>query len=1071
MHCLPARVETIGGHSDATLDFDYTAVVERNEVGQVTGLKSQAQSGSLTLQTATYDSSYDLTSLSVPGRGTSTFVHDPVTQLLTRLVGTDGVVTSVIERDALSDLPRTIEVDRGAARLRQFFRYDGLERLWKRWDDLGNASEDNPNELLTYRFASGGVPATVFSALLVDATAGARTRTVDFQTAGGDGIAAARAIPEGWSFGGVTERLRTARKENTFLRPTLAAGSDPLALDYQALLTGTTPLRQRVLTASGQEARRTELLHAGVSRDLVRQWTVTGGQILERTVENGTLSTQRTLDPAKRVVASRDESGNVYRFTYDAMGRVRRVDLPDGKKHTQSFDEHGRVSLVARDGAAAVRSEYEPATGLLTRKTYLSPAGVPQRKVDFTYDGIGRLKQATHVDLAVGGTKVFSYFYDGATPVAPLAKGIVGFLSGVTGDGFSKTLDNRVDGKLLKRVVRLGDWRTVETAWGYIEGGQAGARQTRVSDGAGTLLSSTTEESRYDAYGRLQTLRLNGAPLATLGYDVNGNLASAAFSNGDSVALAYDGMTRRQVGSTQRTAQYQASTEMRMNAWGLVDWEHLRVGSTDLLRGYAYSDNRQLVASSDARDAYGYGYDSVGLPTSFSRNGTTRVVAESSTELTVGTVTYGFDALHRIVSRTDATAADATLTIGYGPDGEISTARKGGVVFSYVHDEGGQRLMKLRAGVPVAGYLDDGAYLDESGLTARVSVGGRTVGVVRNGVFTTVATDSRGSVLAEPTGEARVASPYGQRDVHPAMAAALDYVEKGYDADLGLVRMGARDYDPETGRFTTPDPLFFESLEKCTGSAVECNLFGYAGGNPVTFVDPTGLGMFDISADTKTRALGALRVIGGTAELALAGTAAGASGGTAAAFSFLLGVHGMDQIQAGLQQLIDGKDTDTMLSQSLQAAGMSRTAANLTDAGIGVALTVGVSVTGLVAQSGPVLLEVPAAGGVQANKAAGDAWSQEVGAELRATHEVAVPEITVRTQSGTRTRLDWVTKDSAGTIGCVECKASATAPLTPNQAVAHPEIAQSGAVVVGKGKPGIPGGTVIPPTTVQVRRP
>lgn len=50
-----------------------------------------------------------------------------------------------------------------------------------------------------------------------------------------------------------------------------------------------------------------------------------------------------------------------------------------------------------------------------------------------------------------------------------------------------------------------------------------------------------------------------------------------------------------------------------------------------------------------------------------------------------------------------------------------------------------------------------------------------------------------------------------------------------------------------------------------------------------------------------------------------------------------------------------------------------------------------------------------------------------------ATHEVAVPEITIGTQSGIRTHLDWVTRDSTGTIGCVECKASATAPLTPNQ--------------------------------------
>ena len=30
----------------------------------------------------------------------------------------------------------------------------------------------------------------------------------------------------------------------------------------------------------------------------------------------------------------------------------------------------------------------------------------------------------------------------------------------------------------------------------------------------------------------------------------------------------------------------------------------------------------------------------------------------------------------------------------------------------------------------------------------------------------------------------------------PELSAALDFVQKGYDADLGTVRMGVRDFDP-----------------------------------------------------------------------------------------------------------------------------------------------------------------------------------------------------------------------------------------------------------------------------------
>jgi hypothetical protein len=45
------------------------------------------------------------------------------------------------------------------------------------------------------------------------------------------------------------------------------------------------------------------------------------------------------------------------------------------------------------------------------------------------------------------------------------------------------------------------------------------------------------------------------------------------------------------------------------------------------------------------------------------------------------------------------------------------------------------------------------------------------------------------------------------------------------------------------------------------------------------------------------------------------------------------------------------------------------------------------------------------------------------------------------------------------------------APLTKNQKKAFPQIAESGAVVKGKGKPNVPGGTKIPPTPVEIARP
>ena len=57
-----------------------------------------------------------------------------------------------------------------------------------------------------------------------------------------------------------------------------------------------------------------------------------------------------------------------------------------------------------------------------------------------------------------------------------------------------------------------------------------------------------------------------------------------------------------------------------------------------------------------------------------------------------------------------------------------------------------------------------------------------------------------------------------------------------YDRHTGLVRFGARDYDPETGRWTAKDPIGF--------GGGDANLYGYVVGDPVNLVDPSGLAGF-----------------------------------------------------------------------------------------------------------------------------------------------------------------------------------------------------------------------------------
>ncbi|MGH7772357.1 MAG: RHS repeat-associated core domain-containing protein, partial [Candidatus Binatia bacterium] len=69
-------------------------------------------------------------------------------------------------------------------------------------------------------------------------------------------------------------------------------------------------------------------------------------------------------------------------------------------------------------------------------------------------------------------------------------------------------------------------------------------------------------------------------------------------------------------------------------------------------------------------------------------------------------------------------------------------------------------------------------------------------------------------------------------DTHPGFQP-FGFAGGLYDRDTGLVRFGARDYDPETGRWTAKDPIQF--------AGGDTNLYGYVLNDPVNWIDPLGL--------------------------------------------------------------------------------------------------------------------------------------------------------------------------------------------------------------------------------------
>jgi RHS repeat-associated protein len=112
--------------------------------------------------------------------------------------------------------------------------------------------------------------------------------------------------------------------------------------------------------------------------------------------------------------------------------------------------------------------------------------------------------------------------------------------------------------------------------------------------------------------------------------------------------------------------------------------------------------------------------------------------------------------------------------------------------------------------------------------------------MVRSGTTYRILSDQRGSVRAvvDVAGDSLVQridyGPWGEVivDTNPGFQP-FGFAGGLYSSETGLVRFGARDYDPVLGRWTAKDPLLFDGGDT--------NLYAYTGNDPVNLVDPLGM--------------------------------------------------------------------------------------------------------------------------------------------------------------------------------------------------------------------------------------
>jgi RHS repeat-associated protein len=607
---------------------------------------------------------------------------------------------------------------------------------------------------------------------------------------------------------------------------------------FASTMTNTSPAgRQRTFSVSPQ-GRITQAQVSGIL-------PVMGGYDANgrlAALVQGTGADERRLsfayNPQGYLQNATDPLGRTLNFEYDAGGRIVREVLPDGREVHYDYDAKGNMVSLTPPGRPShvfqytnrdQASEYDPPDAGASSgstlyeydldKSFTRITRPDGQTIDFTYNSAGRLSLQTMPH----GTLTYSY---------NASTGKVASIADPDGGSLAFTYN----GALLTKTTWVGAI-TGNVGFTY----DNDFRVTGVSiNNANTIAFQYDADSLLTKAGDLTLSRnsqnglLTGAVLGqvsdSLTYDAFGEVARYEASAGSTVLLAAD-YTYDKLGRITRKVE--------------------TMGGVSDTFDYTYDQAGRLTeVDENGATAAVYAYDSNGNRLSHTKGATTTTATYDDQDrlVTYGGASFTYTANGELESKTEGAA---TTIYQYDVVGNLRqvTLPDGGRTIDYVIDAANRRVGKKIDGTLVQGFLyqdklKPAVELDGSGAIVSRFVYATHVNVpdymVKGGNTYRIITDHLGSprlVVNTADGEIAQKMEYDEfgnvtSDSNPGFQP-FGFAGGLYDRDTGLVRFGARDYDPEVGRWTAKDPILF--------AGGDTNLFGYVQNNPVNWIDKNGL--------------------------------------------------------------------------------------------------------------------------------------------------------------------------------------------------------------------------------------
>lgn len=543
-------------------------------------------------------------------------------------------------------------------------------------------------------------------------------------------------------------------------------------------------------------------------------------------------SSSSSYDEAGQLISSIDAEGRVTTYTYNKDGALLTVVNPDESTVSQSYDPSGnRISRVNGEG----------------------------KEEKWSYDADGRM-----VSYVNAKNQIETYEYDADSNAVKTIR-TDGSIVTSSYDATNSVTDVDYPGELadvsyayddLNRVIEeMINGTTTVTSYDHAgrvtNRGPPGEEVAYTYDANGNQKSITYPSGRVVSYthndnGQIDSMQTEGIGTASFTYDARGSLTTSVLPNGVTETRAMD--ARGQTtgidisNATQQLHEiaksYSAVGNMTSSKYGLSrDTEQAQ-------EAYAHDAmNRTTDITSTLSGSSGVNaYNKAGQMTKL--EGAQVSLDDVGTPLTVGAKVLSYDNLGNRIAESDngSTTPQETLTwdtsglltganminnstpveIGYGytADGLLDDRSVDGRTTEFVWD--GTAVNAL--------MLNDGDYEYIYGPNrvplAQVELDTGTVEYLH--------TDVNGSVIASTASDGFLNGvtnygAYGKRQ--GSAISRFGFAGEWTDPETSYIYLRARWYDPETSSFLSLDPLAQSTMEP----------YGYAGGNPLVRIDPSGM--------------------------------------------------------------------------------------------------------------------------------------------------------------------------------------------------------------------------------------